>query len=81
MPYVGKDKMCKYPGNDYLVALRRGHIFKVELSSGGEDFTSCMRLKACFGAILDLAKEGLPSVAAVHCLQMNETLGQSFGTW
>ncbi len=31
-PNLGCDKMMrKYPGNEYIAVLRRGHLFKVEL--------------------------------------------------
>lgn len=63
-PYIGKDKMCKYLENEYFVALRRGHFFKVKLSKAG-DLTSYMSLTNTFQKILDSAKESLPSVAAL----------------
>ncbi|KAL9122551.1 MAG: hypothetical protein Q9187_000894 [Circinaria calcarea] len=61
---VGKDEMCQYPGNDYLIALRRGHIFKVVLISQGEN-ASYIELKAAFEAIIDNSQATLPSVATL----------------
>ncbi|KAL1957332.1 hypothetical protein VTO42DRAFT_6121 [Malbranchea cinnamomea] len=33
-PRLDEDKMVKYPGNDYLVAFRRGNVYKVPLREG-----------------------------------------------
>lgn len=51
-PGKGIDKMRKFPGNDYCVVLRRGHVFKVMLKDG-EESMSYSKLKAHFEAILD----------------------------
>jgi hypothetical protein len=48
-PRVGCDKMMRYEG-DYLVALRRGRVFKVMLRENGE-VVSFDKLKATFDAI------------------------------
>lgn len=63
-PRVGTDQVCKYAGNDYLVALRRGHIFKVALTET-KKCASHASLKATFQAILDNSEKTLPSVATL----------------
>lgn len=63
-PCPGTDQACKYPGNDYLVALRRGHIFKVFLTES-EKPASFTRLHATFQAVLDDSTDRLPSVATL----------------
>ncbi|KAF5009329.1 hypothetical protein FDECE_4427 [Fusarium decemcellulare] len=39
LPGVPLDRMAKFPGNDYMAVLHRGHIFKVELKDGEENVT------------------------------------------
>ncbi|MCJ1404087.1 hypothetical protein MMC11_007312 [Xylographa trunciseda] len=63
-PCMTVDTMHKYPGNDYLVALRRGHIFKVSLTEGNVN-VPILRLKAVFQTILSLSDQALPSVATL----------------
>ena len=63
-PAVGVDKICRYPGNDYLMALRRGHIFKVELAKKGKPVTF-LTLRAKFQSIIDSTIESQPPVAAL----------------
>lgn len=46
------DAMRKYPGNDYLVAFRRGHAYKIPLINGNEA-TSYVALRDTFQCILD----------------------------
>ncbi|KAK1515054.1 uncharacterized protein CCOS01_13247 [Colletotrichum costaricense] len=55
-PNLGCDKMLKYPGNEYVAVLRRGHLFKVVLQQG-DDIVSHQHLRAVFGAILGLTLE------------------------
>ncbi|KAI3553359.1 hypothetical protein CABS03_12727 [Colletotrichum abscissum] len=55
-PNLGCDKMLKYPGNEYVAVLRRGHLFKVVLQQG-DDIVSYQHLRAVFGAILGLTLE------------------------
>ncbi|RYO87181.1 hypothetical protein DL766_003981 [Monosporascus sp. MC13-8B] len=55
-PNLGCDKMLKYPGNEHVAVLRRGHLFKVPLLEG-DDIVSYQKLKATFKAILDLVLE------------------------
>lgn len=64
MPCIGRDNMYKYPGNDYLVALRRGYVFKVALSSRAKP-ASYNSLRASFRAILDRSEERVPAVATL----------------
>lgn len=63
-PGIKVDKMHRFPGNDYLVALRHGHIFKVLLEVR-DQAVSISNLNAIFQWILDKADEVLPSVAAL----------------
>ncbi|KAM0332713.1 hypothetical protein ACHAPQ_005672 [Fusarium lateritium] len=52
-PNVDCDKMMRYPDNEYVAVLRRGHLFKVQLKQG--DMTiSYDVLKATYQAIVDL---------------------------
>jgi hypothetical protein len=51
-PGKGIDQMRKFPGNDYCVVLRRGHVFKVMLKEG-EVIVSHSKLKMQFEAILE----------------------------
>ncbi|RDW64263.1 hypothetical protein BP5796_10765 [Coleophoma crateriformis] len=55
-PGKGQDKMRKFPGNDYCVVLRRGHVFKVDLKEGEENL-SFHRAKTIFEAILDQVED------------------------
>lgn len=52
-PRLREDKMMKYPGNDYLVAFRRGHAYKILLREADGSFVSYQSLKKTFQAILD----------------------------
>ena len=63
-PGINIDKVCKYPGNNYLVALRRGHIFKIILDEGGCG-VSYLILKRKFQAVLEHSTENLPSLATL----------------
>ena len=55
LPGVPLDRMAKFPGNDYLAVLHRGHIFQVMLrGDGGEgENVSVEALTDIFQAILD----------------------------
>lgn len=65
-PGVGVDEMCKYPGNDYLIVLRRGHVFKIMLTEAESGaFVPYMSLKLTFQAILDRSECRIPSVATL----------------
>ena len=52
LPGVPLDRMAKFPGNDYLAVLHRGHIFKVTLKEGDEN-VSLEALTRIFQSILD----------------------------
>ncbi|MCJ1309677.1 hypothetical protein MMC25_003337 [Agyrium rufum] len=52
LPGVPLDRMAKFPGNDYLAVLHRGHIFKVMLKDGDEN-VSIKALTKIFQSILD----------------------------
>ncbi|KAH8815991.1 Choline/Carnitine o-acyltransferase-domain-containing protein [Xylogone sp. PMI_703] len=52
LPGVPLDTMAKFPGNDYVAVLHRGHIFKIMLKSGDEA-VSFEQLVKIFQAILD----------------------------
>jgi hypothetical protein len=51
-PGVDGDKMRMYDGQDYIVVLRRGHVFKVSLK--GATYES---LKATFTAIMEAVED------------------------
>ncbi|KAH6966040.1 hypothetical protein EDB82DRAFT_480382 [Fusarium venenatum] len=52
-PNVDCDKMMKYPDNEYVAVLRKGHLFKVPLNLDGASASYSM-LKATYQAIIDL---------------------------
>ncbi|WXC49306.1 hypothetical protein QX201_008988 [Fusarium graminearum] len=52
-PNVDCDKMMKYPDNEYVAVLRKGHLFKVPLKPAETCATYGM-LKATYQAIIDL---------------------------
>ncbi|RYP61834.1 hypothetical protein DL770_009703 [Monosporascus sp. CRB-9-2] len=45
-PSVGCDRVGRWPGNDYLVAMRHGHVYKVPLRGQNGNIVSHDRLKA-----------------------------------
>ncbi|RSM13828.1 hypothetical protein CDV31_005698 [Fusarium ambrosium] len=51
LPGVPLDRMAKFPGNDYMAVLHRGHIFKVMLKDGEENVSAEALIKI-FSAIL-----------------------------
>ncbi|KAK2057820.1 beta-ketoacyl synthase domain-containing protein [Colletotrichum caudatum] len=51
LPGVPLDRMAKFPGNDYMAVLHRGHIFKVELK-GREENVTVEALTKTFNSIL-----------------------------
>ncbi|KAF4632400.1 hypothetical protein G7Y89_g5719 [Cudoniella acicularis] len=55
-PGVGTDHLRKYEGNDHLVALRHGHLFKIILREHGV-VTSRLDLKDAFQEILDTVQD------------------------
>lgn len=58
------DKICQYPSNDYLVALRKGHVFKIMFTSNGCPATHAT-LKAVFQSVLERSNASLPAVATL----------------
>jgi hypothetical protein len=50
-PHLEVDVMKQYPGNDYCVVLRRGHVFKVALKNGTEALSYSV-IKSQFDEIL-----------------------------
>jgi hypothetical protein len=56
-PVLGCDRVDRWPGNDYLVAMRHGHVYKVPLMLADGQKISHLRLKAIFQAIIQLAPE------------------------
>ena len=67
-PHKGVDQMRKFPDNDYLVVMRRGHFFKVALRQAQENI-SLTSLRATFQAILD---KKLKDAAPVTALTADE---------
>ena len=63
-PHIGVDQMRKFPGNDYLVVMRRGHFFKVALRQAEKNI-SLTSLRATFQAILDKKLEDAAPVTAL----------------
>lgn len=55
-PHLEVDRMQKYPGNDYCVVLRRGHVFKVALRDGS-GAVSYSTIKTHFEAILESVQD------------------------
>lgn len=58
------DKICRYPNNDYLIALRKGHVFKIILTSNGCPVTRTT-LKAVFESVLERSNASVPAVATI----------------
>ncbi|RYP74743.1 hypothetical protein DL771_002807 [Monosporascus sp. 5C6A] len=56
-PVIGCDRVDRWPGNDYLVALRRGHVYKVPLRGADGQILSHDKMKAIFQLILQQAPE------------------------
>lgn len=63
-PHKGVDQMRKFPSNDYIIAMRRGHFFKIGLrhADGNVPFKS---LSAAFQGILDRRLEEAPPITAL----------------
>ena len=55
-PHVGVDQVRKYPGSEFMVVLRRGHIFRVDLFKDDERVT-VEALEVVFDEILEQADE------------------------
>jgi acyl transferase domain-containing protein/NADPH:quinone reductase-like Zn-dependent oxidoreductase/acyl carrier protein len=57
-PCIGVDVMDKFPGNDYLIALKNGRAFKVALTNGS-GHVSYRELKVVFETILDTVDDSV----------------------
>jgi hypothetical protein len=55
-PGASVDRMRMYPGGDYIVVLRKGHVFRVALREDCSDI-SYAKLKATFDAIIERVKD------------------------
>ncbi|KAL4759179.1 choline/carnitine O-acyltransferase [Aspergillus foveolatus] len=51
-PTLGVDLMRRYPGNDYFVVLRRGHVYKIRFDPSPQ-YAQYERLERIFQTILD----------------------------
>ncbi|KAI0803710.1 hypothetical protein GGR55DRAFT_691540 [Xylaria sp. FL0064] len=51
-PAIGCDRMDRWPGNDYIVVMRRGHVFKVPLQDSGATPLTPEHLATIFDGIL-----------------------------
>jgi acyl carrier protein len=70
-PGVGFDVMRNTPRNDYLVALRHGHMFRIDLCEGDGGAVPWWKLKEIFQSLLDHSAKVLPSVAALTADERN----------
>ena len=61
LPRVGSDVMEQFPGNDYIVVLRRNRVFKVSLKEDGVS-TSYNALKGSFEHIVEKVDEAGPDI-------------------
>lgn len=64
-PCKGCDRLRYYPGNDYVIALHRGHLFKVGLSSETGTDASINELETCFEVVLAKSAEKRSATAAL----------------
>lgn len=51
-PAIGCDRMDRWPGNNYVVVMRRGHVFKVPLEDSGAVVLTTSQLASIFEDIL-----------------------------
>ena len=63
-PHVGLDQMRRYPGNDYLVALRHGRFYKIKLTNEPRS-SKYARLREIFQNILTMEGDSAPSIASL----------------
>lgn len=63
-PHRNVDKIRKHEGNQYLVVLRRGHVFKIALEQESQPVTRA-KFRDAFDEILDLSSQMLPSIATL----------------
>ena len=70
-PHVPIDRLQRFPGNDYLVALRHGHYYKIMLRDG-DSHVSFANLESKFQGILERDHEYAPSIAALTSCDRND---------
>ena len=63
-PRVGCDRMRRYPGHNYLIALRHGHIYKIQLENSSGNIPRS-RLKAAFRHVLANSEKRQPSLTTL----------------
>ena len=63
-PRTKADCVQRFPNNNYLVALRHGHTFKIALEQKGKN-VSYTSLKNVFQVVLDRSCQKVPSVATL----------------
>ncbi|RYP50467.1 hypothetical protein DL768_004019 [Monosporascus sp. mg162] len=54
-PVLGRDSVDRWPGNDYIVAMRNGHAYKIPLRERDGQVVSRGKLKAIFRVIIEQA--------------------------
>lgn len=64
-PGASIDTMQKFASHDYLIAMRRGHFFKIPLTNDCGENNSIADLAGTFQAILDRPLENSPSIASL----------------
>ena len=69
-PGLDIDSIQKYPGNDYLIAMKQGQFFRVMLAHNG-DPASVAELQSEFNAILNIPSEKQFSVATLTAEERN----------
>ena len=69
-PGLDIDSIQKYPGNDYLVAMKQGQFFRVMLAHNGYP-ASVAKLESEFNAILNIPSERQFSVATLTAEERN----------
>ncbi len=70
-PHNTIDQLQRFPGNDYLVALRHGHYYTIMLGDG-ESRVSLAKLESKFQGILEKDHEYAPSIASLTACDRNE---------
>ena len=63
-PHNGVDQMRKYPSNDFIMVMRRGHFFKVTLRQA-EANISLKSLRSTFQQIVDKKLEDTPPITSL----------------
>lgn len=63
-PHIGVDHVHKFPENNYIIALRRGHIFKLILAEEGNKIPH-ETLKCMFEAVIEMSKQMQSSITTL----------------